>query len=258
MRARLPTLLLAALVLVTTPAAARRRPLFEPTDLELEDPGVAEVDLQYGAFKSDAPWRVVVPDLEVDVGLTENVEVDVDGAFAVSGPDDGSLSPEHEVFDNIWLCTKLELYDNRNDETKRAFAAGIQLGPKLPVAPEAHGIGYEGLVLAGFTWGESHLVFNVGGLVDPGAEISRKRPAGVEGGVDLDLDLGWSDLSMSAELGGVAYVSSDPNDLHATAGLTWAESKDLDISVAGLVGFLPGGDRVGFLIGVSPKLTLWK
>jgi hypothetical protein len=247
-----------ALALVAGSAHARRRPLFEPTDLELEDPGVAEVDLQYGVLRSDSPWRVVVPDVEVDLGLTENVEVDVDGTYAVLGPDDGSPSPEHEAFDNVWISTKLGLYDDHDEDSKTAWAVGIQLGPKLPVAPDAHGIGYEGLFLFGRTWGESHLVLNVGALVDPGAEVSRQRPAGIEGGIDLDLDLGWSDLSMSAEVGGVAYISSDPSELHATWGLTWAESKQLDLSVVGLVGFLRGGDQLGFLLGVSPKFALWK
>jgi hypothetical protein len=244
--------------LIATTAHARRRPLFEPTDLELEDPGIVELDLQYGALRSDSPWRVVVPDVEIDVGLARNVEFDIDGAYAIAGRDDGSLTPDHVAPDNLWVSTKIGLYDNHDDDDQTAWAMGAQLGPKLPVAPDAHGIGYEGLFLVGRTWGETHLVLNLGGFVDPGLQISPPRPVGLQAGLDLDLDLGWSDLSMTAELAGVAYLSDDPNELYATAGITWAESKQLDFSVVGLAGFLSGGDRVGFLVGVSPKFALWR
>jgi hypothetical protein len=65
-------------------------------------------------------------------------------------------------------------------------------------------------------------------------------------------------LSLTGEIGTVLYVSPDPDQLHVTAGLTWSPNDNLDLSVVGLVGFLPGGDRLGLLVGVSPKLLLWR
>src|SRR3989442_1722448 len=68
------------LLLPTNRVQARRvRPLFEPTDLELEQPGMLEVDLQFGVIRSRGPARVVVPDFEVDVGILPNLELDIDG-----------------------------------------------------------------------------------------------------------------------------------------------------------------------------------
>src|SRR5690349_8821618 len=68
-------------------AGARRgvRPLFEPTDLELEEAGVAELDVQVGTIRSQGPARLVVPDFELDLGLLPNLELDVDGAYAIEG-----------------------------------------------------------------------------------------------------------------------------------------------------------------------------
>jgi hypothetical protein len=77
---------LAVAVLGPTPAWARpARPLFEPTDLEMEEAGVTEVDLQLGAVRGPpgSPWRAVLPDFELDLGLLPNLELDLDGAYAI-------------------------------------------------------------------------------------------------------------------------------------------------------------------------------
>jgi hypothetical protein len=238
-------------------ADARRRPLFEPTDLEMERPGMVEIDLQVGAVRGEAPWRLLVPDVEVDVGLSRNFELDVDGAYAIEGPDDGEFSFDHPAPDNLWVAAKLGLYDWREEGAPDAWAIGLQLGPKVPVANDARGIGYEALLIGGRTWSESHLVFNLGGLIDPGGAISTQRPAGVEGGVDVNLHLGTSSFSLTAELGGVHFFSPDADQLHTTAGVTWGLSEQLDVSIVGLLGLLPGGDRGGVLLGMSPKFALW-
>jgi hypothetical protein len=238
--------------------AARARPIFEPTDLEMEAPGVAEFDLQVGAIRGDTPWRLVVPDAEVDIGLWPQVELDIDGAYAIEGPDDGAFVLDHPAPDNLWVAAKVAFWDVRDDAGPNAWALGAQLGPKIPVAKDAHGTGYEALLLLGRTWGESHFVFNGGGLVDPGTAISTGRPTGIEGGVDAELDLWKSGFSLTGELGAVHFVSSDPDQLHVTAGLTFAVTDKVDVSVVGLLGLLSGGDQRGILFGFSPKLDLTK
>jgi hypothetical protein len=251
--------LVALLVFDARTAWARQRHRFEPTDLEWETSGQAELDVQVGAVRAEGPWRTVVPDVEVDLGLAPNVEIDIDGAYAVEGPDDGQFSLDHPAPENIWIAAKLGLFDTReNDADTTAWAVGVQLGPKLPVANDAHGIGYEALVLAGYTWGENHFVFNLGGLVDPGLHVSSDRPEAVEGGLDVDVAFGKSPFSMTAELAAVHFFSADSDQLNGTAGLTLAANPDLDLSLVGLVGFLKGGDRGGVLFGVSPKFALWK
>jgi hypothetical protein len=247
-----------ASVLAGRDAGARRRPLFEPTDLEMEDPGTLEVDLQFGVLRGEAPWRTPAPDFEVDIGLAPGVEIDVDGAYAIEGPDDGGFSFDHAGPDDLWVAAKLGLYDEVDEGADAGWAIGAQLGPKLPAARDAHGIGYEGLILVGRHWGnDSHLALNVGGLVDPGGAVAARRPVGLEGGLDLSVGLRGTSLSVSGELAGVVFFSADPHQLHATAGITWATTKALDVSLIGLIGFLRGGDRAGVLLGVSPKIALW-
>jgi hypothetical protein len=239
-------------------AEARPRPLFEPTDLEMEKTGVLDIDLQFGPVRADA-WRLVVPDVEVDLGILPQVELDIDGAYAIEAPDPHGFSLDHAAPDNLWVAAKLGLRDwqDEGDHTK-AWALGLQLGPKLPVARDAHGIGYEALFLAGRTWGDSHVVLNIGGLVDPGGAVGGQRPVGLEGGFDVDLQSSLSWLSLTGELGFVHYFSPDPDELHLTFGPKWSPNDNLDITLIGLVGFLSGGDRLGLLLGISPKFPLWK
>jgi hypothetical protein len=254
------SLALALPLLIAAPAHARRvRPLFEPTDLELEETGVAELDLQFGVVRSQGPARVVVPDFELDVGLLPNLELDVDGAYAVEGPSSGPFAFDHAAPDSLWPAAKIGIYDANDHEARTAFALGVQLGPKLPVASGSHGIGVESLALVGTAIARMHLVWNAGGFIDPAPDPGSGRPSGLELGVDMDLDLDAADtFSLEGGLSAVHFVSHDPAQLLATAGIVWSPIDALDLSLLGLVGFLQGSDRYGVLLGVSPKLRLFR
>ena len=74
-------------VVLAPPAWARPlRPRFEPDDMELERPGVVEVNLQFGFIQSRGPYRLVVPDVEIDLGALRNVEIDLDWTYATEQP----------------------------------------------------------------------------------------------------------------------------------------------------------------------------
>jgi len=238
------------------PAHARKHPRFEPTDLELEDTGTTEIDLQLGAIKGPDASRVVVPDFEIDLGVLPNVELDLDGAYGVEGVPSGTPRfLDHSAPDNLWLSAKLGLWDRR-DADGDAWATGIQIGPKLPMATDTHGVGIEALALVAHMLGRVHLVGQVGGLVDPRVSTTG-RPYGVEGGLDLELELRKDRWSLLGELGGIYYGSSDPNQLAATLGIQYSPSAKLDLSLVTIVGFLDGSDPYGILLGVSPKFSLW-
>jgi hypothetical protein len=247
--------------LLASPALAvagrAARPRFEPTDLELEGSGVAEIDLQAGYVQGPSAGRVMVPDFELDLGLTSTIELDVDGAYAVEGASNAPFSFDHPAPDSLWTALKIGVLSV--DGEVSGGGLGIQVGPKLPVAPGSHGLGGEGLVLIGLRRGQAHLVLNLGGFVDPTPTASSTRPRGLEGGLDLDLDLDRENhFSLQGELGGVHFFSSDPHQLTATLGLAWSPRDTLEISLTALVGLLPGSDRYGLLLGFSPKLALWR
>jgi hypothetical protein len=238
--------------------ARRARPLFEPTDLELETVGMLEVDLQFGAIRGSGPWRAVLPDFELDLGLLPNLELDLDGAYAIEGPSTGPFSFDHAAPDSLWPAAKLGFYDANDPEAHTAFALGLQCGPKLPVAPGSHGLGVESVLLMGTSLARAHLVWNVGAFVDPDPDAMPGRPVGVELGVDADLDLDAADsFSLQAGFSGVHFLSHDPDQLLATAGVVWSPISALDISLLGLVGFLADSDRYGVLLGVAPKFQLF-
>lgn len=240
------------------PGHARMRPLFEPTDLEMEEPGLAELDLQVGAIRGRGPWRAVLPDFEIDLGLLPNLELDLDGAYAIEGPDMGPFSFDHAAPDSLFPSLKLGLLDDADPGPGLAVAAGLQLGPKLPVAAGSHGLGFEALALGGVAWRGLHAALNVGGFIDPAADAATAAPKGIELGLDVDLKLDSSgQFALTAEASGVRFVSSDPDQLLTTAGVTWSVTERLDLSLVGLLGVLEGSDRYGLLLGLSPKFRVF-
>jgi hypothetical protein len=251
-------LTLIAFALASRFAAARARPRFEPTDLEMEDAGMFEVDLEVGFIRSQGPARLVIPDFELDLGILPNLEIDIDGAYAIEGPDTGPFSLDHAAPDNLWLAAKLGIFDDHDEETHAGRAVGLQIGPKLPSARGAHGLGVESLLLVGGSTRLATAVFNLGGFVDPAPDAASPRPVALEGGIDLEVRLGGGDhFQVTGELAGVRFKSTYANQLGVTGGINWSPNENLDISLVGLVGFLSGNDRFGILLGVAPKMRLF-
>jgi hypothetical protein len=253
------TLLLAALASPAARAHAAARPRFEPTDLEWEETGIAELDLQFGPVRGQGPWRIVVPDFELDLGLLPWLEIDLDGAYAVEGPDNGPFSLDHSAPDALWPSVKLGAAGIHDTGSAYGAALGFQIGPKLPVASGAHGLGVEALMLTGGMVGRLTTVLNFGGFVDPAPDASSGRPIGIEIGLDLQFKLDHIDrFQLTGELSGTHFISSDPDQLQATLGFVWSVRPTLGLSITGLLGSLSGGDRYGLLLGVSPKVRLFE
>jgi hypothetical protein len=237
---------------------ARPRPRFEPTDLEWEETGVFEADVELGAIRSPGPWRFVLADFELDFGILPNVEIGLDGAYAIEGPTLGAFSFDHAVVYPLWLSTKIGLYDDHDPETGRARAVGVQIGPKLPIAAGSRGLGGEALLVFGGSRRGLTVAVNLGAFIEP-AQPGLGRQAGAEAGLDLELQLDDQDrFQLTGEIGGAYFISNDPTQLHATAGLTWSATPMLDFSVVGIVGILPGDDHYGLLFGVEPKLRVFE
>jgi len=248
-----------ALALFASPAEAIVRSRFEPTDLDLQPPGMLEIDSQLSYTEGETAGRVIVPDFELSLGLASNVQLEIDGAYAVEGPPVGRFSFDHPAPDNLWLSSKLGLLDVRDDDARAAWALGAQLGPKLPLAPNARGGGFEALVLIGRKTTHAQLVLDLGGFVDPSSDGTLRRTTALEGGLDLSLDLDEAGrFSILGELGVVRFFSGDAPQAHATGGVSWAASPSLDVSLVGLVGFFSGGDRGGVLLGITPRFALWR
>jgi hypothetical protein len=247
------SLVAAAALMVPRGASARPlRPRFEPTDLELEEPGIVEVDLQVGFVQGAGPYRLVVPDLELDFGVFRNLEIDLDWTEAIEQPFD------HTVQDNVWLSAKVGLYDSEAPGHASSWALGVQFGPRFAAAPGARGAGFEGLVLVEYEHKRIHLVFNSGGIVDPpmpGPTGGSYRPEGLETGINVQIDIDRAGVwSMIGSIAAVYYFSIDPHQLLFTAGAAWTPRPWLSLSLTALAGALAGGDRYGFLIGYSQKL----
>ncbi len=259
-RRRVHSAFCAGITLCVTSAslAGGIRPLFEPTDLELEDPGVVDFDFQLGIIRGQDPWRVVIPDFEFDLGVARNVELDLDGTYAIQGTSHSPFTSPAAVPDALWTSVKLGLLDWYDHDVERAWAVGLQLGPKIPVARGNHGLGAEGLFLLGIAVGKTHFVLNSGMLADPYPSANTRRPVGIELGLDIQRSLDNQDrYAFIGEISAVRYLSDYPHQLLTTAGLQVSPTKYLDLSIVALAGWLGGSDRYGLLLGVSPKIRIF-
>ncbi len=247
----------ACVVLASTAHAqspARRR--FDPEDLDLQVPGFVRVDLQWGIVRGANASRWIVPDFGIDVGVAENVELGVDGVLAFEGTPNKPWAWNKAAGDNLWLSSKLGLF-SRGDRQHAAWSGGIQIGPKLATAPGAHGTGYEGIALLALTRGTTQLIANLGGFVDPGRAVTRGRPVGIEGGLDLITGIGdGKTWRFVADLSAVYSLSGQPPQLLSTFGPQVSVTPWLELSPQALIGLLHQTDRVGFLLVVSPRWNL--
>lgn len=253
MKARLAFLCALSALALSASAAAKRRH-FEPDDLELENAGVLDVDLQGGPVlgTSTSQNHVLLPDFEIGLGLTPDVELDVSGAFTFDRVD----GKRHVTGDALWVATKLGLFDSGN-AAGDAWALGLELGPRFPTL-DSGGVGYGALALAGFTHQGLTWVLNAGTLIDPGASIADPHASSLVCGLDFNAQLAAaSRWSLQSELGVAYYFSPDPHELSLSAGTTYALSPQLDVSVTALSGFLRHTDHAALLLGISPQLNLW-
>jgi hypothetical protein len=237
-------------------AAQRARRRFEPTDLDLRAPGTLEIDTQVGVIRGEDGTQAFIPDFEVSLGVTSQLELEIDGSYGL----DPTASPRS--LDNTLVAMRLAIVDDRDTPTSTsAWAAGVQVGPRLPTALGASGLGLEALAIGGRTAGRLHLFVQGGTIVDPLQSVPGARsvrPVGIEAGVDLDLDLDdagkWS---LKAELGGVKFFSPDASQLHLTAGPALQVVPWLELSLVGVQGFLRGGDHYGALLGATTRFNVF-
>jgi hypothetical protein len=270
--ARAAALLIAALLAGACGGAGAARAqmvqrMFEPTDMELEDPGTAEIDMQFGPVRGEDEGRFSLPDFEIDLGLTRQVELDIDGEYAIGGGRTSLFALSGPAPDNLWTALKFDLPLGGLADGY-TLTAGLQLGPKFPIAPDAAGVGFQGLLLLGIdTAWDATLVLNFGGLVDPHEDVDTPRPQGILAGIDLAVPLD-EDWTVNAGIAGATYFSPDPTQFDTSAGIAYEVFDDghrcavwhfcaLEVSLTGVYGWLHGGDQYGVLLGISPKFKLW-
>lgn len=242
-----------ALSLLSLHAAALPRRRFEPNDLELSTHGQLDADLQFGVLAGHG-GEIDIPDFEISFGLTDNVQAEIDGAFALV-----SQNGARDIrADNLWPSAKVG-FGEFGDPAHGEFALGMQLGPKVAIDADNHGVGYESVLLAGYTFRRTRTVLNVGGLIDPGPTL-RQHQNGVEGGIDFHFVLDTKKhFALLAEFGGVHFVSDDPDQLHVSAGIAYSATKHVDFSLVAVGGILDGGgQRAGLLFGVSPNIVFFQ
>jgi hypothetical protein len=102
-----------------------------------------------------------------------------------------------------------------------------------------------------------HAVLNTGAFADPAPAADQERPRGLEGGLDLSLDIDpGGRFSATAELSSVWFASADPRQMLATGGVAWQATDHVQLALIGLVGLVAGSDRYGVLLGLSPRWRL--
>ena len=217
--------------------------------MRLQPAGVAEINLQGGPVTGEDGKRLFAPDFETSIGIGSHIELEVDGTFGLDDYTDPIF------LDNTLVAVRVEMFDEPDEPgSKSAWSGGIQAGPRLPTLPGRRRLGFEGLAIVGRSTGSMHVFFQVGSIVDPLEPVPGRtglvRPVGIEGGISLDLDLDEAGVwSITGELGAIKYLSPQLDQLHIAGGPQLKVTPWLDVSLVGLVGVLPGGDRLGLLLG---------
>lgn len=241
----------ALFLLLPARAEARRfyRARFETEALELELPGEIELDSQVGGFYGDGQdgVRVLAPDVEVDFGICDWLEIDLDGALSFTELE----STRHKFAgDPLWLSARVDALNWRDHDSDANFGIGLQAGPRLPSVHTPKGVGFAGLVLIGGGTRALHVVMNVGALIDYGQERA------ILYGVDGEYELGerWSLL---ANFAAAYYFGGDPQQLLLDAGFSYKPAPRLALSLLAIGGPFVHGDRAGGLLGVSYSFQGW-
>ncbi|MEA2750779.1 MAG: hypothetical protein QOI41_4922 [Myxococcales bacterium] len=245
------------IVATATVARAEGRRRFEPTDLRLQPAGVVEIDLQGGPVTGEDGTRAFAPDFETSIGIGSHVELEIDGTFGF----DDSAKP---IFlDNTLVAVRIAMFDEPDEPgSKAAWSGGIQAGPRLPTLPQRRLLGFEGLAIVGRSTGRMHVFFQAGSIVDPLEPVPGRsrlqRPVGIESGVNFDLDLDEAGVwSLTGEVGAIKYLSPQLDQLHIAGGPQLQVTPWLDVSLVGLVGLLPGGDRLGLFLGADTRFKMF-
>ena len=248
-RARWPALLVAVLALAPAHAdAARRRATFFPKDLDMEQPGDAELDTRIGILHTADNSTLVSPDFALDLGIDRRLELDLDGQAGVDWATGNWLAQ-----DQLWFSTKHLLWDSHGKDNALAF--GLQQGPRFAVMPNTWGFGYQALGLLGIRATHWQGVLSLGGFVDPMEINTFQRPIGVLGGIDWSFDLN-DDWDIAPSL---AFT------LHGEGNLDTVATVDLEVDLgafgsarAGVIaGWQDSGRVIGMELGYAPRVNLW-
>jgi hypothetical protein len=249
---------LGLLLLIAFPTRARARffrARFEPDTLELQDPGKLELDMQVGALYGDGVdgSRVILPDMDLEIGIASWLEIDIDGAFTVTQL--GTGRPELGG-DPLWTSLRFELL-NMEDEDGDNFGVGLQVGPRFRTVDNARGVGLGAVALIGGGSKTLHAVGNFGTFVDQEQAVALVYGAGLQW--EFELRRKWS---LVGQLAGAHYFGEvgedeDPDQTFLQFGFGTPLNDALEVELLAVAGPFARGDRAGLLAGITWDSRLW-
>ena len=235
--------LLAVMVPSTVQALTRHhRPTWYPEDMDLQKPGEVELNLRSAWLATRTGQSVVLPDVELDVGVDRQLELGIDAQAGWATGSDG-WAP----LDQIWLSVKHLLVDHHGKG--RSWALGLQHGPRVGVLGGSRLLGYQALAMGAIDTRTTHWVVSVGGFVDP-QDSTLRRPVGAV--VGLDGAWQFSDDWTLEPSAAATEIWGHGVDLLAACDVAWAVRDWMTLRGGVLVGRLDGAGTVGVQVGVSP------
>lgn len=243
--------------LLALPSDARgRRPVFDPEDLDMQDSGIVQLNALGGAQSDGGGFRIIAPDWELNVAVTDRLELGIDGALSLVFGKGLSGSPAQAQADNIWLSAKHLLVDIQQGKHKNAWAIGLQHGPRLPFAPDTYGLGYQVLGLVSRNIDQLRVVLNFGAFADPKVTGLVDRPLGLLAGLDATLLLDAAGIwELDPDLSFARY-SDGTSEASASILPQFRQSVRLDLGVQVLGGWLAGRPGWGAVALFAPNLQL--
>ena len=156
-----------------------------------------EVDVEFGLIRGPVSGRLMVPDFELDFGLLANVEFDLDGSYALESTVPARFRSTGPCASSLWPSMKIGIYSDHDHETQRGRAIGVQVGPRIPIASGAHGLGFEALVVFGGSRRGLSVALNLGRIRRTAADAVSPYTLGVERGSRSRAGAGFAAIASS-------------------------------------------------------------
>lgn len=160
-----PILLLFCLVIAALPAHAYRP--FDSTDASVVEPGTVEIELgPLGHLRQDSQDFLVVPDLVVNVGVFERLEVVAEGKgfLALDHADRDDL----DDFETDGVALLLKGVVRRGSlQGESGPSLAIESGVLFPTQERHEGVGASVMAIASQSWSSLSLHLNLGGEYTP-------------------------------------------------------------------------------------------
>jgi len=237
-----PLSLLPCLVVATLPAHAYRP--FDSTDASVVEPGTVEIELgPLGYLREGSERFLVVPDLVVNVGVFQRLEVvaEGEGFLALNNADRDDLD-DFEADGVALLLKGVVRRGSLQGESGPSLA--IESGVLIPTQERHEGVGASVVAIASQSWSSLSLHLNLG------SEYTPEHDTALFAGLIVEGPGAWR-ICPVAELRAEQAIDDSETLASGLVGAIWRVNDRLSLDAALRGGWVDGGALFEVRAGVT-------